>query len=315
MNARAKVSVVVVSYQVRELLRTCLTSLRSQAGAVVEVFVVDNASRDGSADMVASEFPEVHLIANANNHGFARANNQALALATGEILLLLNPDTEMPPGGLAALAGVFARNPRAGAAGLALRGADGSPQRSCHSFPGPFNMVLEAIGLHRLAIRFGIGTPYEAPVPRSGEGAVDWVGGACMALSREAYTAVGGLDEESFMYGEEMDWSWRARERGLATVYSSAAVVLHHGEASGAGCRGELYVHNAVSRVRFLARYRGAWRAALARELITFGSALRLLYWAPRATWERGRGGMRPHTSDQLERFQAIMAWRRRRTP
>jgi hypothetical protein len=315
MSPAVRVSVIVVSYQVRDLLRACLALLRSQAGVEVETFVVDNASPDGSAAMVASEFPEVRLIANADNRGFARANNQALALATGEVLLLLNPDTEMPPGGLAALAAVFARHPRAGAVGLALRNADGTRQRSCHAFPGLLNMALEAMGMHRAALRFGIGTPYEAPLPRGGEGEVDWVSGACMALSREAYAAVGGLDEESFMYGEEMDWSWRARGLGASSVFSNAAFVLHHGEASGAGRRGELYVHNAAARLRFLTRYRGAWRAALARELITLGSALRLLYWAPRAAWEARRGGVREGTRDHLDRFRAILAWRRSGRP
>jgi len=263
--------------------------------------------------MVATEFEDVRLIRNTENVGFARANNQALVHATGDLLLLLNPDTEMPPGGLAALAGVFARHPRAGAVGLALRHADGSPQRACHAFPSLFNMMLEATGLFRIALALGIGTPYEAPVPRGGEGVVDWVGGACMALSREAYAAVGGLDEESFMYGEEMDWSWRARRQGFWTVFSSAAAVLHHGEASGMGRRGELYVHNAISRDRFMRRYHGARSAARARAITALAAFLRLLYWAPRAAWERRHGGMRARTRDQLERFRAITAWRRGR--
>jgi len=311
MSAPKRVSVVIVSYQVRDLLRACIASVESQSGIETETFVVDNASRDGSADMVEREFPRVRLIANAENRGFARANNQALVLADGDVLLLLNPDTELPPGALAALAGVFARQPRAGAVGLALRNADGSPQRACHAFPGLLNMLLEATALHRVALRFGIGTPYQAPIPPGGEGTVDWVGGACMAISREAWAAVGGLDEESFMYGEEMDWSWRARRLGFPTVFSSTAVVLHHGEASGAGRRGELYVHNAVSRDRFLRRYRGAWRANLAREITTLGALLRLGWWQPRAAWERRHGGVRERTGDQLERFRAILAWRR----
>lgn len=311
MSGLPRVSVVIVSYQVKDLLRDCLESLRGQDGVEVETFVVDNASRDGSATMVATEFPEVRLIANADNRGFARANNQALAMATGEVLLLLNPDTVMPRGGLASLVAVFARHPRAGCAGLALRNPDGSPQRSCHAYPGLLNMLLEATALHRVALRLGVGTPYQAPVPRTGEGPVDWVGGACMALSRAAYTAVGGLDETSFMYGEEMDWSWRARRLGFTTVSSSSAVVLHHGEASGAGRRGELYVHNAISRDRFLRRWRGAWRANLAREITTLGALLRLAYWIPRAALERRRGGASTRTKDQLERFRAIVAWRR----
>ena len=310
MSDRPRVSVVIVSYRVRDLLRDCLKSVAAQGDPALETWVVDNASNDGSADMVAREFPDVRLIRNPENRGFARANNQALAQAAGDILLLLNPDTVLPAGALAELARVFARHPDAGAVGLALRNADGTPQRSCHAFPGMFNMALEALGLHRVALRLGVGTPFEAPVPRGGEGEVDWVAGACWALSREAYRRVGGLDEGSFMYGEEMDWSWRAARLGLRTVHSSAVQVLHHGEASGAGARGELYVHNLVARERFLRRHRGRWQAAVGRELVILGSLLRLLYWRLRAAFESRGGGPRTRTRDQIERFRAVVAWR-----
>jgi GT2 family glycosyltransferase len=313
MIRRPRVAVVTVSFQVRDLLRACLRSVEAQEEVEVETWVVDNASNDGSADMVAQEFPGARLIRNTENRGFARANNQALAQATGDVLLLLNPDTELPPRALAELVRVFERHVDAGAVGLALRNADGTPQRSCHAFPGVFNMTLEALGLHRLALRLGIGTPFQAPVPRGGEGDVDWVAGACFAFMREAYARVGGLDEESFMYGEEMDWSWRAKRMGLRTVFSTAAQVLHHGEASGEGSRGELYVHNARSRERFLRRYRGAWRARLACDLLALGSSLRLAYWAPRAALEARSGGLRVRTRDQVERFRAVLAWYRSR--
>ena len=157
-------------------------------------------------------------------------------------------------------------------------------------------MALEAVGLHWLALRFGVGSPTAAPVPRSGEGEVDWVGGACFAISRGAFGCVGGLDPESFMYGEEMDWSWRARALGFKTVFSTSATVLHHGGASGVSLRGPLFVRNIEARMRFLRRYRGAWRAAAARELATLGSLLRLAYWAPRAALESRGAGASPWT-------------------
>jgi hypothetical protein len=310
MTQLPQVSVVIVSYQVRDLLRACLRSVEAQVEVEVDTWVVDNASTDGSADMVAREFPGARLIRNADNQGFARANNQALAQATGDVLLLLNPDTELPPRALAELVRAFERHSNAGAVGLALRNADGTPQRSCHAFPSLLNMALEALGLHRMALRLGIGTPFQAPVPRGGEGPADWVSGACLALSREAYAEVGGLDEESFMYGEEMDWSWRARRSGFVTVFSTVASVLHHGEASGEGRRGELYVLNARARTRFLRRHHGASHAALARELLTLGSLLRLAYWLPRAALEARGSGVRPRTRDQIERFRAVVTWR-----
>ena len=270
-------------------------------GVEVETWVVDNASSDGSAEMVAERFPEVHLVRNGSNVGFATANNQALRQATGDWLLLLNPDTELPAGALAELVQVFGRHPGAGAVGLALRNADGSPQPSCLAFPGLWNQVLESAGLNRLAMTLGHGTPSAAPLPPGGEGEVDWVSGACFALSRPAFDAVGGLDESLFMYGEEMDWCWRARRAGFPTVWSNVAVVLHHGGASGVGLRGPAFAMNLQSRLAFLQRHRGAGRAFAARCILLGGALLRLAWWSARAALERP---IRPWTRDQLERFR-----------
>jgi GT2 family glycosyltransferase len=306
-----RVSVVIVSYQVRDLLRRCLATVAGQRGVDVETWVVDNASDDGSADMVAAEFPGVHLIRSRENLGFARGNNLALSRTSGEVLALVNPDTELPADTLAATVAVFARHPRAGAMGLALSNTDGTPQPSCLAFPGVWNLALESLALHHLALRFGIGSPAQAPAPRGGEGEVDWVSGAFMAITRTAYERVGGLDESLFMYGEEMDWSWRARALGFTTVHSDAVRVLHHGGASGEGQHGALFVRNLGSRLSFLRRYRGAWRAALAREIMTAGSALRWAMWSARAVAEHLAGGERPYTRLQRERFGAVLAWRR----
>ena len=301
MNALPRVSVIIVSFEVRELLRCCLDSLRVQEGVQVETWVVDNASHDGSAEIVAGEYPSARLVRNTSNVGFATANNQALKQATGDWLLLLNPDTELPPGALAALVQVFGRHPGAGAVGLALRNQDGSPQASCLAFPGLWNQVLESVGLKRIALALGHGTPSAAPPPMSGEGEVDWVSGACLALSRPAFQAIGGLDESLFLYGEEMDWCWRARRGGFSTVWSNVAVVLHHGGASGTGLRGASFAMNLQSRIAFLRRYRGAGCAFAARCILLGGALLRLAWWSARAAIERP---LRPWTRDQLERFR-----------
>lgn len=302
------ISILIVSYQVRDLLRRCLTSVQAQRGAEAETWVVDNASSDGSPEMVAAEFPGVRLIRNSANLGFARANNQAMQGASGEILLLLNPDTELPAGALEELPRVFARHPRAGAVGFALTNADGTPQPWCHAYPGILNQSVEALGLHPLAVRFGFGTPSLAPEPRDGEGPVDWVAGACLALSRRAVDVVGGLDEQSFLYGEEPDWCWRAKQAGLETIGCAKVRVLHVGGASGESQRGELFVRNLESRLAFLRRHRGAWRAAVAREILTLGSLLRLSLWQVRAWIEGNRRTVR--TREQLERFRAVLSWR-----
>jgi GT2 family glycosyltransferase len=300
-------SVIIVSYEVRELLRRCLASVQRQ-DADHEVWVVDNHSSDGSADMVAAEFPDVHLVRSPRNLGFAAANNLVLREARGGILLLLNPDTELPDGALSELARVFARHPQAGCVGLALVNPDSTPQPWCFAFPGILNQFVEALGMHRVAARLGFGTPSIAPEPAGGEGAVAWVLGACFAISRAAYEQVGGLDETLFMYGEEPDWCWRARRAGFPTIGSTVVRVVHHGGASGEGQRGRLFVQSLESRLLFLRRHRGAWRATVSRELYTLGSLLRLTFWQGRALLEGGRRS--PRTRDQLERFRAVLAWR-----
>src|SRR5205823_3087580 len=150
-----RLSVIVVSYEVRDLLHDCLASIAAQRGVEVECWVVDNASTDGSAEMVAQQFPAIQLIRNRDNVGFAAANNQALSRARGEVLLLLNPDTALPGGALAELLSVFGRHPAAGCVGLALVDGHGAPQPWCHAFPGLLNQSVEAFGLHRLLLRFG----------------------------------------------------------------------------------------------------------------------------------------------------------------
>lgn len=299
-------SVLIVSFEVRELLRSCLTSLRESHGAEFETIVVDNASTDGSAAMVAEEFPEARLIRNDRNPGFARANNQALAIAHGDPILLLNPDTRVPPGALSALVQVFQRHPRAGCVGFALSNPDGTSQPSCHAFPGVANLALESSGLHHAALRLGLGTPTAAPVPAGGEGEVDWVSGACFAISRVAYEQVGGLEPSLFMYGEEADWCWRAHQAGFSTVYSDTTRVIHHGGASGVGYRGELFVRNIEARLAFLSRHRGRLQAVVAREIMTLGAFIRLAYWGPRHWLTPNHA----RATEQVQRFSAVLRWR-----
>ncbi len=144
------ISVIVVSWNTRELLRACLASLwRELQGVSAEVFLIDNDSADGSAAMVAADFPEVKLIANKTNRGFAAANNQALDTVTGEFVLLLNPDTEVHPGALNKLVEFMRTHPRAGIVAPQLLNSDGSIQRSCRQFPTFFGMLYELMGLSR----------------------------------------------------------------------------------------------------------------------------------------------------------------------
>jgi GT2 family glycosyltransferase len=228
-------SIVVVSYNTRDLLRACLASIPSAAGAngtepetTYEVWVVDNASPDRSAEMVAAEFPEVRLVASSENLGFAKANNLALFEAAGRYLLLLNPDTEAKPGSLSALVRFMDANPRAGACGPKLLNSDGTLQRNGARFPTVLREFVCVTGLRRLAMR-----RYELAMGYGRDDfdqtcEVDQVSGACLLVRRAALDQVGPLDDRFFMFYEEVEWCHRIKAAGWQVWYVAESRVTHH---------------------------------------------------------------------------------------
>jgi GT2 family glycosyltransferase len=235
-------SIVILNYNTREHLRACIRALLAEGSTSLsggsiqtEVFVVDNASSDGSADMIAAEFAWLELIRSPRNGGFAFGNNQALRRARGATILLLNPDTLMPPGGIGRLLERLQAHPEAGIVGPKLLRPNGSMHLACRrSFPTPATAFYRFSGLARLfpgSRRFGRYnlTFVDPDLPIE----VDAVCGACMLLRREVLERIGLLDERFFMYGEDLDWCLRAREAGWTVRYEPAVVVQHqHGAAS-----------------------------------------------------------------------------------
>jgi N-acetylglucosaminyl-diphospho-decaprenol L-rhamnosyltransferase len=224
-------SIVIVSYNVVDLLRDCLESLRTDLERVrAEVYVVDNASSDGSADMVAAEYPWVTLIRRPGNAGYAAANNLALRRARGRHLLLLNPDTVLPPGALADTVAELDANPDIGALGPKLVRADGSLDRACRrSFPSPEVAFFRLFGLARLfprSPRFARYNLLHLDPDRPTD--VDSVCGAFMLVRLRVAEEVGLLDERFRMYGEDLDWAYRIKQAGWRIRYHPAVVVLHY---------------------------------------------------------------------------------------
>jgi GT2 family glycosyltransferase len=202
----------------------------SEAAPTLEVFVVDNASGDGSADMVAAEFPWVELIRSGCNRGYAYANNLGLRRCKGEYYLLLNPDTVLSSSALRTMVDYMDARPEAGVAGPKLVLTDGRLDLACRrSFPSPQVSFYRMLGLSRLfprSRRFGrYNMTYLDPdTPAE----VDSVVGAFMMVRAEAALQVGFLDEAFFMYGEDLDWAFRIKERGWKVLYNPQAVVTHH---------------------------------------------------------------------------------------
>jgi GT2 family glycosyltransferase len=228
------VSVVVVSFNTCNLLRDCLTGLTKEcAGIPAEIFVVDNVSRDGSADMVEREFPAVRLLRSDTNLGFAAANNRAFPLTTGRYIVLLNSDAFLHPGALRLAIGHMDAAPDVGLGGARLVGRDGSWQPSARCFPSPLNDLLTLTGL---AARFPgsrfFGRFDRTWADQSVAADVDWVPGAFSIMRREALERVGFFDEAFFLYYEEVDLCRRICEAGFRIRYWPDVTVIHFGGES-----------------------------------------------------------------------------------
>lgn len=230
------IAVIIVNYNTRDMLRDCLRSVLASEGVVsYHVYVVDNASRDGSADMVRAAFPQVELIANPDNNGYAAANNIALRRYQARYALLLNPDTVLPPDALQASMDFMNAHPEAGVMGPKLVKGDGSLDKACRrSFPTPFVAFTRLFGLSKLFPnnpRFNRYNLENQDPDLLSE--VDAVVGAYMLLRREALEQAGLLDEAFFAFGEDLDLCYRIKvEHGWRVFYNPAITVLHYkGEA------------------------------------------------------------------------------------
>jgi len=228
-----EIAVAIVSWNLRDLLAKALGSLEADAKAGrAEVWVVDNASSDGSADMVRTEFPWVSLIASEENLGYGGAINLVAERTSAPWLAPANQDIEVRPGALARMVATGSGHPEAGAIAPRLVLPDGSTQHSVHPFPTVWLTTLFALGIasasRRLGDRLCIEGRWDPERPRE----VDWALGAFLIVRREAWDAAGGFDTAHWMYAEDLDLGWRLRRAGWRTRYEPAAEVFHVGGAA-----------------------------------------------------------------------------------
>jgi len=278
-------SIVIVNWNVRELLARCLASIRAQTSETVgdllpladspyfcQTIVVDNASSDGSVAMIRQDYPWVHLVANDANRGFTQANNQGLALAQGRYLLLLNPDTEVRPDALRTMIHWMDQHPDVGALGPRVLYPDGSVQPTRRRFPSLATAFLESTFLqewfpgNRAARRY-----YVEDRSDDEEQRVDWVVGACIMLRAEAAQEVGGLDEDFFMYSEELDYCFRLRKTGWGVAYLPSAEIVHHEGRSSEQVPTARQYHFDTSKVLFYHKHHGAVAGEVVRLFLLFG--------------------------------------------
>lgn len=222
-------SIVIVSWNTRELLRGCLLSLPEACAPLsTEIFVVDNASADGTPEMVRREFPHVHLVESGGNLGFARANNLALPRTQGHAVLLLNPDTVCPPASLARLFRFAMGREDVGAVGPRLVDGDDAPTLSGGFFPRAWHHWLGFLDPRRIWLRGTLSERISFLPDRSVPSCkIEYVTGACFLVPRPALETVGPLDDRFFLYFEETDWCLRARTAGLDVWYCAETEVVH----------------------------------------------------------------------------------------
>ena len=233
-----KLSIIIVNYNVKYFLEQCLCSVRAAiAGMEAEVLVVDNHSADGSVEYLRPRFPEVTFIENKDNPGFAKANNQAIRISSGEYVLLLNPDTVIGEESMRSLCFFMDEHPEAGGIGVKMLDGHGAfLAESKRSFPSPWVSFCKIFGLSKLFPSSRLFARYSLPyLNKEKQHKVEVLAGAFMFLRREALDKVGLLDESFFMYGEDIDLSYRIVKGGYANYYIPERILHYKGESTKHG--------------------------------------------------------------------------------
>lgn len=250
-------SILIVSYNVRELVLQCLASIEREEGISLEVILVDNASSDGTLEAVAEGYPEVRLIAPGENLGFARANNLAWKEARGRHILFLNPDTVVHPGTLAGMVRFLDEHPEVGAAGCKLFYGDGTLQYTCNTFP---SLLREVYGFYRLE-RFlpvnALTRRFKLERTRSYEQSreVDWLLGAFLVVPSRVLAEVGAFDERFFLYYEEIDLCRRIRQAGYSIRFLPQFSTIHFTGKSSEQAFLRSFLARQRSRLRYFRKH------------------------------------------------------------
>ncbi len=318
-------SIVIVNWNVRELLRRCLASIAGsdallleetqppaqnadKAGRrwLAEVIIVDNASTDDSVSMLNETFPWVQMIANRQNLGFTKANNQGLAASRGRYVLFLNPDTEATPQAFGQMLAYAEAHPQVGVLGPQLCNSDGNVQSSRRRFPTLATFFLESTVLQRKWAHNRVLDHYFVrDRPDDAISQVDWVVGACMLVRRSVLDAIGGFDEGFFMYSEELDLCHRAVDAGWQVVFLPDALVIHHEGKSSEQVVAARHIHFFTSRVRYVHKYHGRLSAAVVKSFLLLSFVFQ---WAEEAVkWLMGfiAPGQRTKQPMRRERMSA----------
>jgi len=297
-------SVVIVSWNIRDLLGKCLHSINSNQGELmVEVIVVDSGSSDGTPTMLREEYSWVRLVACEQNVGFPKGNNIGLAEANGRFLLLLNPDTEVQGEALSLMTRYLDEHGSVGIVGPQLLNPDGSVQSSRRRFPTVMTGLFESTWLQPFAPKSLIDDYYASDLADDELAEVDWLVGACLMTRRAVLEQVGPLDEDYFMYSEELDWCRRVKDAGWQIIYFPDATVVHHIGKSSEQAVTERHINYQRAKLRYFRKFHGESVAAFLRFMLLMNYAVQIVLEASKGAL----GHKRPLRRQRIRAYWAVL--------
>lgn len=289
MSSPPDLSIIIVSWNVHDLLRECLDSIHAAAeadqfslhtgadGLCVEVLVVDNVSQDGTPEMLREDYGWVLLVEPGENTGFTGGNNLGMAASRGRYLLLLNPDTVVLGDALPCMIRHMDAHPQVGALGPQLLNEDGTVQSSRRRFPTLWTAVFESTWLQSAAPPRVLDHYYMRDTANDETTPVDWVQGAALMVRREVLEQVGGFDGNFFMYSEEMDWQRRIKAAGWQIVYLPTAQITHYGGKSSEQVVAQRHIYFQTSKVRYFRKHHGPLAGFAVRVVLLLNYAAQII--------------------------------------
>lgn len=278
-NTIPNISVVIVSWNAKKYLEQCLQSIRSCSDAsAAEIIVVDNASTDGSHEIVRQRFSDVKLICNSSNLGFAKANNIGISQSHGKYIFLINSDVVVYPNCFSSMINYMEAQQQIGVLGPRITGFDGKVQRSCMGYPSLWNSFCQAILFSTLFPRIKLFNGYELSHWAHDEvKEVDVINGCFWAIRRKAIEEIGLMDENFFMYAEDIDWCKRFNNAGWKVVYYPLAEAVHYGGASSSNAPIRFYIEMQNASLKFWSKHYGSFSRGVYICIILLHQSLRAL--------------------------------------
>lgn len=270
-----KIVASIVSYNTKDLLRDCINGLLAQkSDHQIEAWVIDNASSDGSIEMLQKEFPNIKAIASHINHGFAKGHNMILKKADSDYFLVLNPDTILPKDAIAKMLQFMEDNPDCGIASPSIEDSNGQPQSTAGDFPVGLALIAWLFNLEKIG---SLPNFHKSNIDIVRDNAVGWVTGACMVVDAKVFKQVGYFDEDYFMYFEDVDFCYRASKANFAIKIIPNLVIRHIGGASSANPQLRQWSGEMQGLILFYQKNYGNFSSRIVKLLSAIAIILRII--------------------------------------